>query len=1239
MTPFPRLGGFIAAVGLTFAILSNAAAQPQMPPDKQAALMLAAGQKAYNDSNLSVATERFQELLRKFANTPSANAARYGLALCLVNSPQQDFARAIENLNHPANDGGFAERGSAAYQLAVCQRALGLKELEKPAHNPNEENQHHQAARPRFNEAERWFTTARDWFAGKKDDNRAARCRCDIAEMQLRLNKVKEARATTEPFTKDDALAKNKYRPLGLYYHGLACFLDHDRNTAGRSLNQLAPFDDPAFGLHAQYLVGRVLQLSGENAEASVHYDAVLTDYAKRKKDAAQALNQPNKFKNNPFEKHRLEVLAKGPPPEYVAGAAFHGASLHYEAGRFADALTRFQAFAREYADSPLQPDAQLRAGFCLVQLKQYDEAAKLLQPLADKTPRLADQALYWLGKAQLGAAQTDDAKTRNAINTLKRAVEKANQNDPETKNRRSEIRFDLADAMQSARQFKEAAQQYEQLWHEQALPQRREELLQRLASARGAAGEIDPSTHWAAEFRKQFPHSVLLPAVMLRQAENAFARATQATKDRNRAAELKQRLEDAALKYKEVIDKFPEFEQVNFARYGLGLCYAQLGRLEDATKALEAIPAPDRAGELSAAAYILADCLIRQAPAKAEDALQENQVREKLTTAAQLLETFLAANPKAPEAPAALLKLGHCQKRLGATLADANERNQTLNRARETYEKLSREHAKDPLAGQARLEQAKVKALLGDKGGATNDLRQFSQNAELRKSPVAPLAALHLATLLREQNNPTEAAKILDEARKHYDGELARDPERAEWAPMLKYHQAVALFESGKPTDARKLFEQVIQQPVSKAVGAEAALRAGQCRVATAKKQIEAARQARAQAGKDARRIATAERMEASAKNQILQAADELMNRAERFRNTPQAAAASARMRYDAAWVYRGLATDEVAAAWEQLKKQADGKPVPRGKVPMQRGEERAFGAYRKLIDDFPDMAMATTARFELAELQAERGENDAAIALLKDAADKEPTDSPVPPETIERIRLRLGAALAAKKDYAAAAAQFEAVAGNPKSPYLAQALDRAGECLLAAGEPAKAAERLAVFRDKGEFNNIAGVSDRALLRLGQALAATKDWDKSRQTFELFLQRFGNSPLAADARYGVGWALQHQSKYDAAVSAYQQVIAATASETAAKAQLQIGQCHLMRRKPAEAALAFLVVPYTYDAYPEVGYAAILEAARAFVENKQPDQAERVLKKFAEDAPPGSEWATAAKERLEKLQK
>ena len=52
-------------------------------------------------------------------------------------------------------------------EARVRNASLGLRELEKPAHNANEENQHRQAAAPRFNEAARWFGVARDWFAGK----------------------------------------------------------------------------------------------------------------------------------------------------------------------------------------------------------------------------------------------------------------------------------------------------------------------------------------------------------------------------------------------------------------------------------------------------------------------------------------------------------------------------------------------------------------------------------------------------------------------------------------------------------------------------------------------------------------------------------------------------------------------------------------------------------------------------------------------------------------------------------------------------------------------------------------------------------------------------------------------------------------------------------------------------------------------------------------------------------------
>jgi TolA-binding protein len=370
-----------------------------------------------------------------------------------------------------------------------------------------------------------------------------------------------------------------------------------------------------------------------------------------------------------------------------------------------------------------------------------------------------------------------------------------------------------------------------------------------------------------------------------------------------------------------------------------------------------------------------------------------------------------------------------------------------------------------------------------------------------------------------------------------------------------------------------------------------------------------------------------------------VWEAADELFRRGEEFRTALPTAEARSRMYYDSAWAFRWLSEVEINRAWDELRKQANGKPVERSKVPVQGAEEREFTAYRKLIEDFPDAAAAIDARFELAELLAERGQTDDAVKLLKDALDKEPTDKPVSPDLLERVRLRLGAALAAKKEFPAAAAQFDAVAANAKSPYLAQALYRSGECLVSAGEYEKAAEKLKIFRDKGEFHNVGGLSDRAMLRLGQALLGAKKWDEARQAFETTLQRFGNgNPFAADARYGVGLAQQGAGKLDEAVGTFQAVIAATTAEVAAKAQLQIGQCRLAQKKYAAAAAAFQLVAFTYD-FPEVGYAATLEAARAFADDGKPAEAERVLAKLLKDAPKDSEWAKAAAERLGKLKK
>ncbi len=231
----------------------------------------------------------------------------------------------------------------------------------------------------------------------------------------------------------------------------------------------------------------------------------------------------------------------------------------------------------------------------------------------------------------------------------------------------------------------------------------------------------------------------------------------------------------------------------------------------------------------------------------------------------------------------------------------------------------------------------------------------------------------------------------------------------------------------------------------------------------------------------------------------------------------------------------------------------------------------------------------------------------------------------------------MRLGNALLAKGDAKGALAQLNPVAGNPKSALVAQATYRAGEAHLQANDPAEAVKRFAVFRDQGPFQNLPGLTDRALLRLGYAYGLLKQWEPSRQAYEQVVNRFGNGPWANEARYGLAWAYQNLGQYDNAVNVYAQVAANVATELGARAQMNIGLCRLAQKRYPEASTALLVVPFTYD-YPHLSALSLVEAARAFAENKQGEQAVKLLERVLRDHP-DTEWAEAARKRLAELKK
>ncbi len=1250
----------ILAVAMAAWLFGVSFAIAQITQDQQADMLLNSARKAYNEKNYPFATGKFREFLGKFAGHKEVPAARYGLALALLEGPEKKFDEARGLLQGLAATKDFPDRALAGYYAAIAVRGLGLSDLEQADAKPNDAAKYRASAQLRFNEAIPLLQSAITALLSKVEDpldkdkltveaEWVARARCDLAELQLRVGKVKDAQAGAAPFVDDPLWSKSRYRNLGRYYHGYASVLLKDHVAAQKTLSMLAPFNDPVFGTHARYLLARTHHLAEERAEAMMLYEGTLAGHAASKAEAIKYLKTPQRLVD-PEMRARMEALAKNAPPDYVARATFYLGVLLYEGGKFADAKARFAEFVKLYPQSPLQIEAALRIGYCQVQMRDFAEAIKTLTPLVDKDARLSDQVLFWLGKAKAGAAPeasvNQTAHNRaiaDAINTFRAAADRAQKigdQDPDAKARRGEIMLEMADQMQRIWQNKEAANVYNQLLSDKVLPEREEEIMQRWTNALHLAGDYVEADKACLKFQERFPQSTLLPAVLFVYAENSYFRIVAAEKNPNQAKELPPLYAETAKRFQNVIAKFPEFAKINVARYSLGLTFYRQGDVKNALAVLSDVPAAERSGELGLTAFLIADCILRQVPNTVpDDALAAGKMEEQLKGAAEALEAVIATQGKDPNVPDALIKLGLCQQRLAGLNADAKERVRMFNVARATYERLMRkDFGNHPLhMAHATLERAKCITQAGDINTGINELRKFT-NDPLKQTPVAPQAVLQLATYLRAQNRAQEAVDLFAKNRDFLESLLAKDAQKGpSMTALLRYHHGVALRETGKLPEARAMFETVVKLGVQRPEATEAALRIGQCLKDEGQQRLETAKKMRP-AAKTPEQLANVQKISDEGYKLIRDAVTYLETQSDQIKANPTLQEARARMLYDAAWGTRILAEPEIAAAraayqQEMLKKlnQSSAKfplpEVPIEKLPLQASEKRARGLYKLLIDQVGDLPIATEARFELAEMLAQRNEHDAAVTLLNEVLDKEPA-----PELTEKIRLRLGGIHAAKGNIKAALQQFDAVSNNPKSPLLGWAHYRAGEALIQNQQYAAAIKRLVIFRDQGQWQNVAGLSDRALLRLGYAYALEKSWDQSRSAYERVVNNFPNSPWHDEARYGMGWAMQQQKNLEGAANAYSQVVARTATDLAAKAQLQIGLCRMEQKRYLDAANAFLVIPSTYD-YPELRAAALLEAGKAYLELNQPEQAnrqfERILREF-----PNTPWAEAAKEKL-----
>ena len=295
---------------------------------------------------------------------------------------------------------------------------------------------------------------------------------------------------------------------------------------------------------------------------------------------------------------------------------------------------------------------------------------------------------------------------------------------------------------------------------------------------------------------------------------------------------------------------------------------------------------------------------------------------------------------------------------------------------------------------------------------------------------------------------------------------------------------------------------------------------------------------------------------------------------------------------------------------------------------------DEESVRAYEGLLDEGVAGDFRAHSALELAGLYMGDEEFEKARACLKpvyEKRDQAQTDEMY--EASEQIAYRLGLCEFRLGHMGEAAMVFhDFVDRFEGSAFLPSVLFYAGEASYQLGRHSKAARYLTRVGKEFSDDPVYGPSK---LRLGEALAAQQKWAKSERVFTSYIELFSDSDQWYQAQFGIGWAREHQKRFDEAVSAYRAVVARHQGPTAARAQFQIGECLFAQRNYDEAVRELLKVDILY-AYPEWSAAALFEAGRCFEKLGKLVEARSHFKQVTQGHG-GTRWADMATQRLSVL--
>ena len=668
-------------------------------------------------------------------------------------------------------------------------------------------------------------------------------------------------------------------------------------------------------------------------------------------------------------------------------------------------------------------------------------------------------------------------------------------------------------------------------------------------------------------------------------------------------------------------------------ALFALGDAFYQLRKLEEAEKAYEKMAVmffeeglADDALEAAATAasergangraFVLANRLVQHYPssplkAKAQFLAGESLFREeKFADAARVFDEMLASNSPDVGRDTVLYKLAWCRARTG-----------DLSAASDIFQRVAKEHADSKLAGESLYMAGK---LLSDQKRHGEARAVYEECAKrYPRDPAGENAAygMALADYSRQKWGPASAGfeafvrkfpksqllpdswfylaeccfaeKRFDRAREAYET-VARQYRDSPLAARALYGAAWCSREKGDMEAAEAAFALVADRYPKDALAAEALYWAGQCWMSCGDWAKARAVLTRARSAPGAEKVAA----------EVHYATGHCLLRAEKhdeaisvygkflmeFKDSPRRANAL----YDMAWAYLG-----------------------------KQDRDRANYYFQQAANEAPEAQLKGDALFRVAEAQYAAEEYEKAAELYAQVAEMEGVSF------ADKALYKLGWSYEKLGKRESAIGAYRKASELDRDGALGrESAYRSAMMLKELGRHEDAASGLTALLTEADLEKELAV--KARFQQAESLRAAKRWAQALESYRMLMKPNAGFESAYYVHYGAGVCALQLSAFADARTALEKVIEQTDTETAARAQLGLGEILAKQSKHAEAAREFLKAHILYG-YPKWQATGLLRAAQAFEEAGQKDRATKYLKQLIEKFSDSDEAGEARK--------